>query len=57
MHSRPVLFFPLFDRKDFVSQARELEKFLLNFLQAFLPLPVRHLRLGCMPAPKPILLI
>lgn len=57
MHPGPVLFFPLFDRQNLAAKVRELQKFLLNFLQPFLPLPVRDLGLGRMSAPKPVLLI
>ena len=40
-----------------MPEVRELQKFLLNFLQAFLSLPVRDLGLGGVAAPKPVLLI
>lgn len=57
MQPGTVLLFHLFDRKDFLAKVRELDKFLLNFLQPFMPLAVSDLGLCFIPTSKPILFI
>lgn len=57
MQAGTVLFFPLLDGKNLAAEVRELDEFLLDFLQAFLPLAVSDLGLGLVPAAKPIVLV
>lgn len=46
MQSGAVLFSHLLHRNDFVTKAREADKFLLNLLQTFVPLTVSDLGIG-----------
>ena len=57
MQPGAMLFFHLFDRKYFTTQARQLGKLLLDFLQPFLPQAVSDLRLCAIPAMKPVFFV
>ena len=52
-----MLCFPLFDRENPSTKAGELDQFLLDFLQPFLPLAVGDLSLGFVAGVTPILVI
>lgn len=52
MQPRAVPFLHLFDRKNLGAKASELDKFLLDCLQTFLPLDVSDLSLRAIPAMK-----
>jgi|HubBroStandDraft_6_1064221.scaffolds.fasta_scaffold1039114_2 hypothetical protein len=54
MQTGAMLFFHLFDRKNFSAKASELGEFLLNRLKPLLPLAVSNPRLRAIPALKPI---
>ena len=45
MQTGAVLFFSLLDRENSAAEVSELDQFLLDFLQPFLPLAVRDLSL------------
>ena len=57
MQTGAVLFFPLFDRENPSAKASELDQFLLDGLQPFLPLAVGDLSLCFIAAVTPILVI
>ena len=60
MQPGAVLFFPLFDRENSSAKVNELDQFLLDFLQPFMPLAVSDLSLGSIAAlttRTPILII
>jgi hypothetical protein len=52
-----VFGFPLFDRENPSTKASELDQFLLDFLQPFLPLAVGDLSLCFVASVTPILVI
>ena len=52
-----MLCFPLFDRENPSTKASELDQFLLDFLQPFLPLAVGDLSLCFVAGVTPILVI
>ena len=54
MHPGPVLFLHLFDRPHLPPEASKLRKLLLNSLEPFLPLPVRHLSMLLIALVSPI---
>ena len=53
MQPGAVLFFPLFDRENSSAKVNELDQFLLDFLQPFMPLAVSDLSLGSIAALTP----
>jgi hypothetical protein len=53
MQSGAVLCFPLFDRENSWAKVNELDQFLLDFLQPFVPLAVSDLSLGSIAALTP----
>lgn len=57
MQPGAMLFFHLFNRNDFTTQARQLGELLLDFLQPFLPQAVRDLRLCAIAAMKPVFFV
>jgi hypothetical protein len=52
-----MLLFHLFDGPNLPAQTCDLRKFLLDSLQPFLPLAVRHLSMRLVSSPTPILLV
>jgi hypothetical protein len=56
MQPGAVLLFHLLHRKNFAAKARELDEFLLNCLQSFLPLAVSYLSLPAISTLQSILL-
>ena len=57
MQPGAMLFPHLLDRKSFVTELRELDKFFLYRLQAFLPVAMSDVGFGSLLASKPILFI
>jgi len=57
MQPGTVLLFHLFDGKNLATKASELGKFMLNCLEAFMPVAVSDLGLSVIPISKPILFI
>ena len=57
MHPGAVLFFHLLDGCHFATKLRQLSQLVLDGLQAFLPLPVSHVRLRRVSTLKAILLV
>jgi hypothetical protein len=57
MEPGAMLFPHLLNRKSFVTELGELDKFFLNLLQSFLPVAVSDVGFCCLLAPKPMLFI